>query len=363
MKRCPLFVISAVLIATAGWRALPGEVNESSRYIGSIACARCHAAQFATQAMTGHARSLHKAAAHPMISSMLSSGWLLRPPNYRFRFQLLAGQLRVQAHDGRDAMDIGVDWAFGAGDQAVTLVSRVDRNWYLEHYYSFYPALGRMAPTAGHDALRPKTLPEAMGLPYKTSDPNTGIRGCFECHSTGPVRVDAQSGLQPLEPGVRCEACHGAGREHAAAATGGDPGKARQSILNPKRLSAAGLNEFCGRCHRPPGSPDVAIDWNYSWNVRHQPVYLSQSKCMQNSRGKLTCVTCHEPHQPLEKSSASYNQRCLACHAPAEACRTEKEPNCIDCHMPRVSPQPALRFTNHWIGVYGAGARLKPARR
>jgi hypothetical protein len=30
--------------------------------------------------------------------------------------------------------------------------------------------------------------------------------------------------------------------------------------------------------------------------------------------------------------------------------------------MPLVSPQPALRFTNHWIGVYRAGAKLKPIR-
>jgi hypothetical protein len=28
--------------------------------------------------------------------------------------------------------------------------------------------------------------------------------------------------------------------------------------------------------------------------------------------------------------------------------------------MPRVSPQAGLRFTNHWIGVYAAGAKLKP---
>jgi hypothetical protein len=360
------YVIVALFVAAATRPASGGGATEKSGYLGSTGCARCHAAQFETQANTGHARSLHIAASHPLISSMLSSEWLTRPPKYRFRFQRLKEQFRVQAHDGQDRMEIPVEWAFGAGDQAVTFVSRVNREWYLEHYFTFYSALGRMAPTAGHQALRPKTLPEAMGLPYKTTDPDTGIQGCFECHSTGPVRPDAQGALQPLELGVRCEACHGPGREHATVSARGDVGKARQLIGNPKRISATALNEFCGRCHRPPGSPGAAIDWNYSWNVRHQPVYLTQSKCMQNSRGRLSCFTCHEPHQPLQKNSGSYNERCLACHAakdalaPADICRTQNRANCIDCHMPRVSPQPALRFTNHWIGVYGEGSKLKP---
>jgi hypothetical protein len=30
--------------------------------------------------------------------------------------------------------------------------------------------------------------------------------------------------------------------------------------------------------------------------------------------------------------------------------------------MPLVSPQAPLRFTNHWIGIYRSGAKLKPLR-
>ena len=353
MISCIAFLTLAIASALSAQRG-----GDDGAYIGSESCARCHAAQYAAQAATGHARSLHKAASHPLIASVLSAEELTRPPNFQFRFQLLQEHLRVKAHDGQNLMDIPVDWAFGAGDQAVTFVSRIDENWYLEHYYSFYAATGRMAPTAGHSGLRPKTLPEAMGLPYKTSDPETGIRGCFECHSTGPLRVDTRSGLQPLETGVRCESCHGAGRAHAAAAASGSPERARQTILNPKRFSATALNEFCGRCHRPPGASGAAIDWSYSWNVRHQPVYFSQSKCVERSGGKLSCFTCHEPHQPLQKSSAVYNERCLGCHADVH--KGDNRRNCIDCHMPRVSPQPALRFTNHWIGIYGEGSKLKP---
>ncbi|MGH9659007.1 MAG: multiheme c-type cytochrome, partial [Bryobacteraceae bacterium] len=178
------------------------------------------------------------------------------------------------------------------------------------------------------------------GLLYKTLDPQAGILGCFECHSTGPVR-DTQSGLEPGESGVQCEACHGAASAHVASA-----GKQKLSI--PR----ADLNNFCGRCHRPPASDPASIDWSFAWNVRHQPVYLSQSQCFKKSGGALTCLTCHDAHAPRLARDA-----CAGCHASTpRACG----PRCVNCHMPAVSPEPPLRFTNHWIGVYSGGAKLRP---
>ena len=133
-------------------------------------------------------------------------------------------------------------------------------------------------------------------------------------------------------------------------------------MRNPGKMSPAQLNSFCGRCHRPPASQGVAIDWNYAWNVRHQPVYLSQSRCFLKS-GTLSCLTCHEPHEPAaSKPVAFFNEKCLTCHTGTAGCLSKGRSNCIDCHMPRVSPQAPLHFTNHWIGIYGAGAKLKPVR-
>ena len=322
---------------------------------------RCHPAQSSTQAKSAHARSLHKAASHPLASRFDTGEWLSRDPVFRLRFRIKDHQMRAQAYDDRNVMDIPVEWAFGAGGQAVTFVTRIDKDCYLEHFYSYYSVIDRMAPTAGQHVLQPRTLPEAMGLPYKTMDPRTGIVGCFECHSTGPVRVDPQQGLHPAEAGVRCEACHGPGAEHVRS-------RARQSISNPRRLSAKQNLEFCGRCHRPLAAEKTQIDWNYSWNVRHQPIYLSQSKCFTESSGKLSCLTCHDPHTSLNKNNpAFYRERCLSCHGgesayrrPAHVCVKEAGSDCAACHMPGVSPQPALRFTNHWIGVFQPERPLRP---
>ncbi len=316
-------------------------------YAGAQACRGCHPGEFRLQSASGHARSLSTAQGHPLAEKFTPRAPFTRKPNFRFEF---SRQLTVRIHDEEAVVEVPIEWAFGAGEQAVTFVSRVNAEFYLEHYLSYYAALGTLAPTPGQDAIQPKSLAEAPGLLYKTLDQNTGILGCFECHSTGPVAVAAGNVLTPAEPGVHCEACHGPGGTHVK--TGG-----KSAVQNPARMSAAELNSFCGRCHRPPAGDAARIDWNYAWNVRHQPVYLSQSRCFQKSKGALSCLSCHAAHEPLRtRDAAYYNQRCASCHTVAPG----KPPNCVDCHMPRVAPQPPLRFTNHWIGVYGEGAKLKP---
>lgn len=318
-------------------------------YVGAPACRSCHTAEFTAQSAGAHAGALAPVSA----DQTYTAGKLLRPPKYRYEILPRDGTLRVHIDDGTDLMDLPLEWAFGAGRQAITFVTRVNQEWYIEHYASWYTATKSYGPTPGQEALHPKAMQEAAGVLYKIADPQFGIKGCFECHSTGPVSFDQKGDVAVHENGVRCESCHGPGSAHAA-----DP--RHHAMTNPANLSAADLNNFCGRCHRPPAATNVQIDWNYAWNVRHQPVYLSQSRCFLKSAGKLSCLTCHEAHEPAAKKPvAFFNQKCLQCH---EACAVKSRTNCIDCHMPLVSPQPPLRFTNHWIGIYRSGAKLKPVR-
>jgi hypothetical protein len=342
------------------WPIVAIAAQGQARFAGSKACAGCHEAEFRRQSASTHAAALSPAREHPSAPTF-SSGKLDRKPGYRFDFFLSSGELRTRIRDQADVMELPMEWAFGAGAQAITFVTRVDERWYLEHYSTWYPSLKAWGPTPGQAVLRPASLAEAAGVLYKRPDPANGISACFECHSTGPVSFTASGEVRLTEAGVHCEACHGAGAAHAE-------NPQRHHMRNPARLTAAQLNEFCGRCHRPPASNGVAVDWNYAWNVRHQPVYLAQSTCFRQSRGMLSCLTCHDPHDPAgRKPAAAYNGRCLECHgktaaAPKPTCLERSPANCIDCHMPLVSPQSPLRFTNHWIGVYGDGAKLKPVR-
>jgi hypothetical protein len=331
-----------------------GSLRAETPYAGSKSCAACHPAQFQRQSASAHAAALFRTQDHPLANAFLKAGTLERKPNYRFDF-FIQGELRSRIRNAVDVMELPMEWAFGSGAQAVTFVTKVNRDWYVEHYSTYYSALRAWGATPGQGDLHPASLPEAAGVLYKTHDPATGISGCFECHSTGPVTFAPTGDARLTDLGVRCEACHGAGAAHVK--------NPRQNLQNPAKLSPAQLNDFCGRCHRPPAAKGVAIDWNYAWNVRHQPVYLSQSACFRKS-GALSCLTCHDPHESAgRKPAADYNARCQQCHSIVKpVCRQQMPANCIDCHMPLVSPQSPLRFTNHWIGVYGAGAKLKPIR-
>jgi hypothetical protein len=274
----------------------------AGQYAGSSTCKPCHAAQFASHAQSGHARALQAAPA-----------------------------------------DVKAEWAFGSGLQAVTYVSRLDDEFYLEHGLSLYTATGKLDLTPGHR--------DSSGERYRTFDPGAAILRCFQCHSTGPLRLGAGFRIEPFEPGVQCEACHGTGEEHA---------RAQRAIRNPKRLSAVELNDFCGACHRKPAATGDDTDWTNPWNARHQPLYLAESACFKKSSGALSCLTCHPAHTRVARAAAEYDARCASCH-PAVKHRTAVDGrSCSRCHMPVVAPSPYLSFANHWIGVYENGNPLRP---
>jgi tetratricopeptide (TPR) repeat protein len=286
----------AVLLAAASLRA---------QYTGSEACRSCHAARVEQQAKTGHAHALGR------------------------------------APEGGPG-----EWAFGAGAKAITWVSQLDRDTWVEHGLTYYTATKSKGLTPGHDT------PE--DLRYRTFDAEATPLKCFRCHSTGLLRLGANYGIEPAEPGVHCESCHGPGGAHVEAH--GAPG----TILNPGRLSAGELNNFCGVCHRK--APES--DWTDKWKTRHQPSYLAQAACFRASRGALTCLTCHDPHSPLSEASAPYDRRCAECHKSVRHTTPGASGGaCVGCHMPQVEVSANLKFTNHWIGIYPkGGSRLVPAR-
>jgi tetratricopeptide (TPR) repeat protein len=286
----------------------------AGQYIGSDACRACHAAKFELQSKSGHAHAL--APAKPDSPS---------PGNH-------------------------AQWAFGAGEKAATWVTQTSDETIAEHGLSYYAATKSLAATPGHQ--------DGKDVVYRTFDPvGTALR-CFRCHSTGPVMLKAAYKVEPSEPGVRCEACHGPGSSHVKSA--GAPG----TIQNPKRLTPAELNVLCGACHRQASDLDDDTDWSNAWNVRHQPAYLHRAACFRNSKDALSCITCHDPHEPLKKTAASYDARCAGCHKNVLHKTAIASRSCISCHMPQVSTSASLHFTNHWIGIYDPQSKkLTPSRR
>ena len=239
------------------------------------------------------------------------------------------------------------EWAFGAGRKAITYLSHANEDTYVERAASYYASTKSLGVTPGHKP--------GSDLDYPTFHPTTSAVRCFRCHSTGIPALAAGFAIQPAEYGIRCEACHGPGAAHVAAGGGSD------TIRNPNRLNAVELNSFCGTCHRKPPEAGVEGDWTDPWNVRHQPASLSQAACFRKSAGRLSCLTCHDPHAPLVTSAKAYDQRCADCHREVRHRTATAGMACVTCHMPQVQePAPELHFTNHWIGIYAKGNSLVP---
>ena len=348
-----------IWLATLCWTG----AAQQRTFVGAAACGVCHSSELNGQAKSAHARSLYRAAEHPLADSFAATA--LRRGVFTFEVLLLERTLLIRANDGRYVTELPVEWAFGAGEQAVTFVSRVSPEYHLEHSFSYYADSSSFDITPRHDTLPSRTLNEAMGQAIRTQSGGASIVSCFRCHSTGPVTTSPAGEVRIGAPGVYCESCHGPGSEHRAAALRGNAVAAKALIDNPGRRPARDLNLLCGSCHRT-GAESPAFDWNSPWSVRHQPPFLARSLCSQKSPSGLSCIACHNPHEPMRRNDAAYYRAvCVRCHhagnhPPADVCRDQGETDCARCHMPLIAVDRHLKFRNHWIGVYGPRSALRP---
>src|SRR5262249_16769279 len=141
--------------------------------------------------------------------------------------------------------------------------------------------------------------------------------------------------------------CHGPGGEHIQRAEDGvsTAEQIRGAIVNPKRLTPERQMEVCLQCHlettsfrlpnaivryeRAPFSyrpGDSLADFMLHFDEKNNPdkfeiagaaYRIRQSQCFLKSEERLSCTTCHNPHNIPRGPEAArhYNQVCRQCHA------------------------------------------------
>jgi hypothetical protein len=202
----------------------------------------------------------------------------------------------------------------------------------------------------------------------KDWDKRPWLLKCGGCHATG---VDLEKNTFK-EPGVACEACHGAGSWHAALPKTAVFAK-RQTIVNPAKLTMGVAVQICGSCHNrghstevkgggwPVGySPGKALEAFYKstsfeggdvkhvyaneFSKGHHQQYIDWSQSKHAMEG-VTCASCHYVHQiglPPTRSQtlAAGSKQCLSCHVMLNnnlAHSIHSFANCVGCHMPRIA--------------------------
>ena len=390
----PMFLSCASALSTSAGQANSNPIDTSAAgasndgYIGSQTCSNCHSEIYRRFLQTSMGHSMSPVTPTFLRDTASSASYVNERLNRRFEVYFQDGKLfQSEAGinvDGKETFKAAhqFEWIIGAGVNGYGAILRKG-NFLFQAPLSFYTRPMKWAPSPGY---------EFTDLGFNR--PITP--GCIFCHSGRPNPVSGVNGrfesLPFSEISIGCENCHGPGAAHLRAVTatnapsGENPAHLNPAIVNPARLTPYLADNICMACHQTgdarvlkPGKsyqdfrPGQLLDDTLSIlavpptresppSADHVEHYYSMtlSKCYRASQGRLSCITCHDPHvEPSrEEAPAYFRSKCLMCHTNQSckipiATRMQKTPanDCRSCHMPKRDIQVISHSsaTNHRI--------------
>ena len=379
-----------VLAALAGCgAATPLPPENTATFVGSPACADCHADAYAAWQPSQHARAMQPATDSTVLGDFNDA--TLRVAGVTTTFFRRAGRflVRTEGPDGQPA-EFEVTHTFGLEPLQQYLIPLTKGR--LQAFSIAWDSRSKRDGGQRWFHLVPDQ-PPAAGDPFHwTGYQQTWNYQCADCHSTnlrkGWDDSTATYHTTWSEISVGCEACHGPGSNHVAWAesTSADSGDARryQAMGLAARLderksiswttnatsgkpvrSAARTTEreinTCARCHARRGQltdavhagdplldgfrPAVVEPGLYHPDGQMREEVYTWGSFLQSRMyaAGVTCSDCHEPHSG--KLRAPGSQVCAQCHTPdryAATGHTLHQPgtpgaDCVSCHMPTVT--------------------------
>jgi predicted CXXCH cytochrome family protein len=383
---------AAAPVPHAGPSAHSAYPPAGNRYVDPALCETCHADEANGFRKTGMGRSFYRLTPATATEDLTPGKPFYHEPSGTYIAMIARGgryyQRRWQIGFDSKVVNVDekrVDFVLGSGNHGRVYLHLTSRNTLQQLPLGWYSEKGgywAMAP--GFD--RPDYPGSTRVVTYE----------CMFCHNAYPAIPKGQEEagatpefLQPLPEGIDCQRCHGPGQRHVEAAerSGAKPAEIRAEIVNPGRLSPDRELEVCMQCHLEtttvalprsirrldrgpfsyvPGQPlgnfrltfDRAGGMGDRFEIASAAYRLRKSQCFLQSRGKLRCTTCHDPHNiPRgEAVAAHYNGICRNCHAAAFQ-RTVASgahtagANCVTCHMAKRRTDDAVHIvmTDHFI--------------
>jgi predicted CXXCH cytochrome family protein len=355
-------------------------------YVGSRACAKCHAAESTAWSGSQHAVAMQTPDEHTVLGDFKDAS--LEHFGVTSRFFRRDGKfvVRTDGPDGRSA-DFEVRYTFGV---------------YPLQQYLLDIGSGRLQALSIAWDSRPKAdggqrwfhlypderIEHADELHWTKRQQNWNYM-CADCHATDLQKnYDAATdtfATRWAEQGVGCEACHGPGSAHVAwagaVASGSAPAKSNGLTVhfgerrgaswridpatgNASRSHARGADleiDVCAQCHSRRGQfsngyhPGEKLEDHYLPALLTAGLYYPDGQQRDEvynwgsflssrmySKG-VTCGDCHEPHGA--KLRASGNAVCAQCHlaskfdTQAHHFHAPGTPGarCASCHMPTTT--------------------------
>ncbi len=368
------------------------------QFVGSAACADCHASEHAAWASSQHAAAMQDATDATMLGDF--DGATFTKDGVTSTFFKKDGKFWVNT-DGPDGKlgDFEIKYTFGIDP--------------LQQYLIALPG-GRVQALGIAWDSRPKDeggqrwfhlypdrkIPAGDPLHWTGIDQNWNYQ-CADCHSTNLKKnYDPETKTFDTtwsEINVGCEACHGPASQHVAWAAkaddgGGYDGNAKgfsQSLDERKGVSWSRADqptatrsvprttakeiEACAPCHarrqqfsdaQTPRFHDAFRPALLDRGLYHadgqqrDEVYIHGSflQSKMNAAG-VTCSDCHDPH--TQKLRADGNAVCAQCHAPKVFDTPEhhhheagtKAAQCVSCHMPETTYMIVDQRRDHSIRI------------
>jgi len=357
-------------------------MQAAPQFVGSTACAGCHAKEMEAWRGSHHQLAMQEANASTVLGNFDDAKF--RHSGIESRFFKRDGRFMVRT-DGPDGKlaDFEIKYTFGV--------------WPLQQYLIEFPGGRYQTLGISWDAratseggqrwfhIYPNEKMDHRDQLHWTGLYQNWNLQCAACHSTNLRKgYDAASKTYKTtfsEINVACEACHGPGSRHVEWAKQARPPYSPQndkglvvlksrwneawkftaadaaSAQRDRPADAAAMNT-CAACHArrstitESGTPGAPLEDTHRLALLSAPDYYADGQQREEvyvwssflqtrmyQRG-VTCMDCHESH--ALKLRAEGNALCLRCHS-AAAFDTEKHhfhkagskgALCVECHMP-----------------------------
>ncbi|MFM7434301.1 MAG: tetratricopeptide repeat protein [Gammaproteobacteria bacterium] len=376
-------LIGAVIAASLFWRpstTLDRTVADRApgTFLGSDACASCHADEHAAWSKSQHARAMQHATEATVLGDFKDSSF--RYAGVTTRFFRRDGKFFVRT-DGADGQlaDHEIKYTFGVEPLQQYLIELPGGHW--QALSISWDARPREQGGQRWFHLYPKERIDHRDELHWTQPAQNWNFMCADCHSTDIRRnylaEKSTFDTRWADLAVGCEACHGPGSTHVAApgkpyrvGMGGQVGAGQD--IPATDLSAAEM-ESCAACHARRAqidegarAGDPLLD-HYLPSTLDEGLYHADGQQLaevfvwgsflqsRKYAAGVTCGACHEPHtQKLRKPG---NEVCTQCHV-TERFDTSAHHHhqvgsaaCVNCHMREATYMVVDRRRDHGFHV------------